>query len=156
MTQAIFNERIKRIQTYGPSSEVIPGQVGEPDRKTSRKMSKVRKPRTPRETILTSLLFGGILGAIAGLFFQEIVGVEALMTLDWQAEFALIQDDLVRMATWITIALGLAVFVVTLPARKKFRKLAGWSFAYIVTAVGVNAQELIALVPADTLLALAG
>lgn len=159
MTQDIFNDRIQRIAQNGPSGSVIPGQVGEPDRKHKKavkKRAKAHRTRTKRETILTSVLFGGILGAIVGLVFQEVVGVQTLLTLDWQAELALAQADLVRMATWCTLALGLAVLVVTLPARRRFRKLTMWSVAYLGTAISVNAQELLDLVPAETLAMLSG
>lgn len=152
MSKEIFADRIKRIERNGPSGAVIPGQVGELTNSQARKIRKDNKNSTGyvrrKATTLTSLLFGGILGAILGLIFQYEVGAAALLSMDWQAELALAQRDLIRMGIWAGLAIGATAFLITLPARKKFRRLAGWSFAYLATAIAVNAQELIALVPA--------
>lgn len=150
MANDIFQERIKRIERNGPSGSIIPGQVGEMTASQARTIRKAdRQPaQRRRATILTSLLFGGILGAIVGLFFQNVVGAEALLALDVEAELALIKQDFIRLATWASVGLGTCLLLITLPSRKRFRRLAGGSFAYMGTAIAVNAQELIALVPA--------
>ena len=149
MANDIFRARIARIEKHGPSGTVIPGQVGEATTRQARSVKKVDRPIKRRSaTILVSLLFGGILGAIVGLIFQHVVGAETLLVLDLEAEMALVQKDFVRMATWASIALGSCLLLVTLPSRKRFKRLASGSFAYMGTAIAVNAQELIALVPA--------
>lgn len=149
MANDVFEARIKRIHQNGPSGAIIPGQVGEMTARQARSIKKVSRPTKRRSaTILVSLLFGGILGAIVGLVFQNVVGAEALLGLDVEAEMALIQNDIWRMVTWASIALGSCLLLVTLPSRKRFRRLASGSLAYMGTAIAVNAQEFIALVPA--------
>ena len=161
MSNKIFEERLKRISSNGPSGETIPGQVGEFTPAQSREMTRIRK-RKPKSRAsrkhgtLTSLLFGGILGAIVGLVFQEVVGVEVFLNFDWEAELAIAQKDLVRGAVWGALATGLAALILTLPNRRRWRRIASWATAYTFTAVGVNAQDLMDLVPPETLAQFSG
>ena len=150
MSTAAFQERINRIERESTSGQIIPGQVGEMTNRQIKSIKKPRRDRTRGKTALTALLFGGILGAFAGLFFQNVVGVETLLALDWEAEMARASQDFVRMGTWVVLALGALLLIITLPSHKRFRKLAGGSLAYMSTAIAVNAQDLIALVPAVT------
>jgi hypothetical protein len=94
-----------------------------------------------------AILFGGIVGAFVGLAFQHFVGVEVFANFDWRAEWALIERDVIRGATWGAIAAGLTLVLLTWPKREKFRKLASGSVAYVGTAVCVNAQDIVALMP---------
>ena len=158
-SSTIFEERLRRISDNGPSGVTIPGQVGELSPTEERKQQRRKRgPRQQRgkDMILTSLLFGGILGALAGLAFQNIVGAQVFLEFDWEAEWATMQNDMVRAAVWGAIATGLTMLLLTLPNRKKQRKVAAWSVAYTLTAVSVNAQDLLALVPPETLIQLAG
>ncbi len=152
MSKQIFQDRIKRIERNGPSGATIPGQVGEMTAHQARSINKPVRKHTKRRsaTVLTSLLFGGILGAIVGLFFQQVVGAEALLGLDFEAELALVQTDLMRMVTWASIVAGACLLIVTLPSRKRFKRMAFGSLAYMGTAIAVNAQEFIALLPAGS------
>ena len=156
-SNALFEERLRRISDNGPSGVTIPGQVGDLTAKDERKKRRSRGPRQQRgkDMVLTALLFGGILGALVGLAFQNIVGAQVFLEFDWEAEWATMQNDLVRAAVWGAIATGLTMLLLTLPNRKKQRKVAAWSVAYTLTAVSVNAQDLLALVPPETLLRLA-
>ena len=149
MSTDIFNERLKRIAKSAPDAHiVIPGQVGEPERKQVRaKRARVDRVARRRESTVTSILFGGICGAVAGLVFNEVIGIQTLLALDWQAELALLESDRIRAAAWGIIAAGATAVLLTYPTRKRFRKLAGGSLAYMAMAIGVNAQEFIALVP---------
>ncbi|MEP2766275.1 MAG: hypothetical protein ABJU46_15455 [Paracoccaceae bacterium] len=158
-SNTLFEERLRRISDNGPSGVTIPGQVGDLSPKQDRKLH--RRKRGPREQrgkdmILTSLLFGGILGTLAGLAFQNIVGAQVFLEFDWEAEWATMQSDMMRAAVWGAIATGLTMLLLTLPNHKKQRKIAAWSIAYTLTAVSVNAQDLFALVPPETLVQLAG
>lgn len=150
MTKEVFAARLERIAHQAPDAHIaIPGQVGEPERKEI----KQRKKAAPsvhhrgKAGVWTSLLFGGICGAVAGLVFQEVVGIQIFLNFDWQAEMALIEVDRLRAAAWGVIAAGAALALFTLPTHRRFRKLAGGSAAYMATAIGVNAQEFLALVP---------
>lgn len=149
MTKEIFAERLQRIASQTPDAHIaIPGQVGEPARKEVKARKKgAGLPHERKKSGLTSLLFGGILGAVAGLVFQEVVGIQIFLNFDWQAEMALIEVDRLRAAAWGVIAAGAVLALLTLPTRKRFRKLAAGSLAYTATAIGVNAQEFLALVP---------
>ena len=157
-SDARFEERLRRISDNDPSGVTIPGQVGDISAKDERKKRRKRGPRQQRgkDMILTALLFGGILGALAGLAFQNIVGAQVFLEFDWEAEWATMQNDLVRAAVWGAVATGLTMLLLTLPNRKKQRKVAAWSLAYTLTAVSVNAQDLFALVPPEKLALLAG
>lgn len=149
MSKEDFADRLQRIAHQTPDAHVaIPGQVGEPERKEVKARKKAGpKVRRGRDSVVTSLLFGGICGAVAGLVFQEVVGIQTLLTFDWQAEMSLLAVDHLRAAAWGVIAAGAALVLLTLPTRKRFRKMAGGSAAYMATAIGVNAQEFLALVP---------
>ena len=92
----------------------------------------------------------------AGLAFQNIVGAQVFLEFDWEAEWATMQNDLVRAAVWGAVGTGLTMLILTLPNRKKQRKVAAWSLAYTLTAVSVNAHDLFALVPPEKLALLAG
>ncbi|MEO9514790.1 MAG: hypothetical protein ABJH45_05990 [Paracoccaceae bacterium] len=157
-SDARFEERLRRISDNGPSGVTIPGQVSDMSEKDERKKRGKRAPRQQRgkDMVLTALLFGGILGALAGLAFQNIVGAQVFLEFDWEAEWATMQNDLVRAAVWGALATGLTMLILTLPNRKKQRKVAAWSLAYTLTAVSVNAQDLFALVPPEKLALLAG
>lgn len=150
MSKDAFAQRLQRISNQSPDAHIaIPGQVGEPNRKLNKsKQQHEGFGRRRKESALTSLLFGGICGAVAGLAFQQVVGIETLLNFDWQTELALMEADRIRAAVWGVIAAGATMMLMTLPSRKRFRKLAGGSLAYMGTAIGVNAQELLALVPA--------
>lgn len=150
MTKQVFAARLERIANQSGTAHIaIPGQVGEPERKEekSRKTFGTSRQRVQKKSALTSALFGGILGAVAGLVFQNVVGIEAVLNFDWQAEMALIEVDRIRAAAWGVIAAGAVLALLTLPTHRRFRRLAGGSAAYMATAIGVNAQEFLALVP---------
>lgn len=150
MSKDAFAQRLQRISNQSADAHIaIPGQVGEPDRKQNKSKEQHEGfGRRKKESVLTTLLFGGICGAVAGLAFQHVVGIETLLNFDWQAELTLMASDHARAVVWGLIAAGATLLLLTLPTRKRFRKLAGGSFAYMSMAIGVNAQELLALVPA--------
>ncbi len=159
MSNKIFEERLKRISSNGPSGVTIPGQVGELDSVQEQKIKKRKRgPRQQRgkDMVITSILFGGILGALAGLAFQNVVGVDVFLNFDWEAEWATMQTDMIRAGVWGAVATGLTMLLLTLPNCKKQRKVAAWSVAYTLTAVSVNAQDFFALVPPETFAQLAG
>ena len=149
MTKEVFAERLNRIANQSADAHIaIPGQVGEPERKQVKARKKQAGPTERRRgTALTSILFGGICGAVAGLVFQEVVGIQIFLNFDWQAEMALMEVDRIRAAAWGVVAAGATALVLTLPARRRFRRLAVGSTAYMATAIGVNAQEILALMP---------
>jgi hypothetical protein len=150
MSNDVFAARLQRIANGAPNAHVaIPGQVGEPERKEIKIQKSARRQAIPyrRASQINAMLFGGICGALAGLLFQHIVGFDVFFNFDWEAEMALIEADLVRAASWGAVAAGATLCVLSLPSYKRFRKMAIGSLAYVSTAVGVNAQEILALLP---------